>query len=100
MGAQPPGKHHSVPQKTLNIKWKYRLSCFLFHSSLFSFISLLLHCFYAILFLNMFLAAAGSLTGTDVVLGVSGHCSGATARACVSTFSGCGESDFSSLNRN
>ena len=47
---EPNGKWHRVPQKTLNIKWKYRLSCFPFHASLFSFISPLLHCFHAISF--------------------------------------------------
>lgn len=35
-----------------------------------SFICLLHHCFHAILFLNMFLAATCLLTGTDVVLGL------------------------------
>lgn len=54
MGAEPVGKWHCVPQKTLNIKWKYRLSCFPFHVSLFSFISPLLHCFYAIRFWTCF----------------------------------------------
>lgn len=42
---------------------------FFFSCASLSSVSLVLHCFYAILFLSMFLAAAVSLPGTDVVLG-------------------------------
>lgn len=52
---------------------------------LLSFISLLLRCFYAVWFLNMFLAASRSLPGTDVVLGLSRHCSGEAAAVCASS---------------
>lgn len=84
---------------TKNTEYLMEIQTFLFSFSCvsLSFISLLLHCFYAIQFLNMFLAATFSLTGTDVVLGLQWHCSGVTATVCVSTFSGCGESESSSL---
>lgn len=77
-------------QATKNTEYQMEIETFVF---CFSRVFLFLYFFFTpvppcYFILNMFLAAACFLTGTDVVLGLQWHCSGVTETVCVSAFSG------------